>query len=263
MRIAREVPGERVRTFSVEPHAPAWAVPLDVRCGLDGLHGRIRVGTDAIALETPLVGRPNLANVLAAAAAARSLGIEPRAIEAGLRSRAAVPGRLERVGDGAPVVLVDYAHTPDALERTLETTREMARGRLIVVFGCGGDRDRGKRPIMGRAAAGGADVCVLTSDNPRSEDPHAILREIEAGMNGAACRALAELAAPGARGYVVEPDRERAISAALALARRDDVVVIAGKGHEDYQEAAGVRRPFDDREVVRRLRDEATGAAAR
>jgi UDP-N-acetylmuramoyl-L-alanyl-D-glutamate--2,6-diaminopimelate ligase len=254
MRLANRLPGKRIRTFSIRPNADAWAVPLDVRCELNGLRGRIRLGEETLRVETMLIGLPNLANVLAAAALARSLGVPVDAVEGGIRARPPVPGRLERVGRGTPVVLVDYAHTPDALERTLATTREMTRGRLIVVFGCGGDRDRGKRPIMGRAAATAADVCVLTSDNPRSEDPLDILRSIEEGFQGRATKcSVHELSEPGASGYAVEPDRERAIAAALALAQAADVVVIAGKGHEDYQEVAGVRRAFDDRQVVQRL----------
>ena len=218
MRLANRLPGKRVRTFSVRREADAWAVPLDVRCGLDGLHGRIRLGDETLHLETMLIGLPNLANVLAAAALARSLGVPLDAVESGVRARLPVPGRLERVGRGTPVVLVDYAHTPDALERTLATTREMTRGRLIVVFGCGGDRDSGKRPIMGRAAAVAADVFVLTSDNPRSEDPLDILRAIEEGVaDHATKRSAHELEGSRARGYAVEPDRERAIALALAL----------------------------------------------
>jgi UDP-N-acetylmuramoyl-L-alanyl-D-glutamate--2,6-diaminopimelate ligase len=260
MRIAEYLTPAKVRTFSLRANPSAWAVPLDVRCGLDGLHGRIRVGEDVVRLDTALIGLPNLANVLAAAATARALGVTCEAVERGLAARAPVPGRLERVGSGRPAVLVDYAHTPDALERTLATTREMTEGRLIVVFGCGGDRDPGKRPMMGRAAEV-ADVAILTSDNPRSEDPMCILEAIEAGLRERVPRCpIVRLRADGARGYYVEPDRERAIAAALTVAGPRDVVVIAGKGHEDYQEVAGVRRPFDDREVVRRI--QATGGVA-
>jgi UDP-N-acetylmuramoyl-L-alanyl-D-glutamate--2,6-diaminopimelate ligase len=251
MRIASTLPAERVRTFSIQSSADAWAVPVSTKCGLEGLRGKIRVGGDEIELRTRLVGLPNLANVLAAAAAARALGVAPAAVAAGLDGCAPVPGRLERVGAGSPVVLVDYAHTPDALERTLATVREMTPGRLIVVFGCGGDRDKGKRPIMGAAAGRIADASVLTSDNPRSEDPHAIIADIERGIERE-CRRVAAEALRDHRGYCVEPDRERAISLALSTARACDVVVVAGKGHEDYQEIAGVRRSFDDREVVAR-----------
>jgi len=165
---------------------------------------------------------------------------------------------MERIGEGEPAVFVDYAHTPDALERTLAAARHMARGRVIVVFGCGGDRDRGKRPIMGAIAGRIADVAVLTSDNPRSEDPTAILTAVEEGIADSLPRAdAADLALGGARGYLVEADRERAVRVALSLAHPPDVVVIAGKGHEDYQEIAGVRRPFDDRALAARVMREA------
>jgi UDP-N-acetylmuramoyl-L-alanyl-D-glutamate--2,6-diaminopimelate ligase len=149
---------------------------------------------------------------------------------------------------------VDYAHTPDALERTLAAVRQLAPARVVVVFGCGGDRDRGKRPLMGGIAARLADVVVLTSDNPRSEDPDDILAEIEKGVIGVLDRAEPrDLEKPGARGYLVEEDREAAIRLALGVAQPADVVVIAGKGHEDYQEIAGVRRPFDDRAIAATL----------
>ena len=151
---------------------------------------------------------------------------------------AAVPGRFEPVDEGQGfAVLVDYAHTPDSLAATLRAARELVRGRLICVFGCGGDRDRGKRPLMGRAAAEEADVVIVTSDNPRSEDPLAIIAEVVAGAPPAAVD--------------VEPDRRAAIVRALEQARDDDVVVIAGKGHELGQEIGGSTRPFDDRVVAR------------
>jgi len=207
-----------------------------------------------IAFSSRLFGEANLANIGAVAATALATGIDPRAIGDGISRCAPVPGRLERVGNGEPAIFVDYAHTPDALERTLTAARHMSRGRVIVVFGCGGDRDRGKRPMMGAIAGGGADVAILTSDNPRSEDPLSILAAIEAGVMGLMPRASAvDLARGEARGYVVEPDRERAIRIALSVARSSDLVVIAGKGHEDYQEIAGVRRPFDDRVLAARV----------
>jgi UDP-N-acetylmuramoyl-L-alanyl-D-glutamate--2,6-diaminopimelate ligase len=144
---------------------------------------------------------------------------------------------MERIDEGQPfLALVDYAHTPEAVGAMLATVRSVTRGRVIVVLGCGGDRDRAKRPLMGQAAADGADIAVLTSDNPRSEDPLAILAEMVAG-------------APGAR---IEPDRRAAIAAAVAEARPGDAVVVAGKGHETGQEAHGVVAPFDDRDELRR-----------
>jgi UDP-N-acetylmuramoyl-L-alanyl-D-glutamate--2,6-diaminopimelate ligase len=195
-----------------------------------------------------------LANIAAAAATALATGVDSEAVGIGITRAAPVPGRLERVGDADPAVFVDYAHTPDALERTLSALRQLAPARVVVVFGCGGDRDRGKRSLMGGIAARLADVVVLTSDNPRSEDPALILAEIESGVGGARERNTAQdLARPGARGYLVEPDREAAIRLAIGLAEPADVVVIAGKGHEDYQEITGVRRPFDDREIAAAL----------
>jgi UDP-N-acetylmuramoyl-L-alanyl-D-glutamate--2,6-diaminopimelate ligase len=154
----------------------------------------------------------------------------------GIAELPGVPGRMERVDAGQPfLAVVDYAHTPDAVTTLLKTVRAVTPGRVLVVLGCGGDRDRGKRPLMGRAAVDGADVAFLTSDNPRSEDPLAILAEMAAD-------------APGA---VVEPDRRAAICAAVRAARPGDAVVVAGKGHETGQEVDGVVTPFDDRQVLR------------
>ncbi len=262
-RLARALAGRaKVLGFSSAGAAGAYARPLDVTVGLDGLRGRIRVGNDEIVLACPLLGRVNLENCLAAVAVAHGLGVGIDRIEEGLRACRPVPGRLERVDCARPSVLVDYAHTPDALARVLDAVRDLCQGRTIVVFGCGGDRDRGKRPLMARAAAERAHVCILTSDNPRSEDPLAILREIESGLSERMVkRSAAELAAVDAGGYTVEPDRARAIALALELACADDVVVVAGKGHETYQEVAGVRRPFDDRAVVRELRAQGRAAA--
>ncbi len=195
------------------------------------------VGPDALAgIELRLRGRFNLENALGALAAARLLGIDDGTARRALASVVAVPGRFEEVDEGQPfTVLVDYAHTPDALENVLLAARDLG-GRLLCVFGAGGDRDREKRPVMGRIAAEHADVAIVTSDNPRSERPEAIIDEIVAGGDG---------------GLEVEPDRRRAIERALEEARPGDVVVIAGKGHEQGQEIAGRRLPFDDRDVAR------------
>jgi len=187
-------------------------------------------------VELKLAGRFNVENALAAAAAARALGIGEAAIKQGIEAVARVPGRFERVDEGQPfTVLVDYAHTPGALETALEAARELGPGgRLLCVFGAGGDRDRVKRPLMGRVVAELADVSLVTSDNPRSEDPAAIAAEVVDGLD-----------------LEVELDRRRAIERALESARAGDVVVIAGKGHEQGQEIAGRKLPFDDREVAR------------
>jgi UDP-N-acetylmuramoyl-L-alanyl-D-glutamate--2,6-diaminopimelate ligase len=190
-----------------------------------------------------LVGRHNLANILGAACACLHLGIPRQVVEAGIANLTAVPGRFEKVEAGQPFgVVVDYAHTPDALERVLTFAREYARGRLIVVFGCGGDRDRGKRPRMGEVAARLANAVFVTSDNPRSEDPDAILTEIVAGIK--------KTFANGG-GHATIPNRREAIGAALASARGGDLVVIAGKGHETYQILRDRTIPFDDRVVAR------------
>ncbi|HLM36367.1 MAG TPA: UDP-N-acetylmuramoyl-L-alanyl-D-glutamate--2,6-diaminopimelate ligase [Gaiellaceae bacterium] len=188
-------------------------------------------------LETRLRGRFNVENVLGAVAAARLLEIADDAIARGVRELRGVPGRFEAVDEGQPfVVLVDYAHTPDSLENVLRTARDLAQNRLICVFGCGGDRDRGKRSLMGRIASELADVAIVTSDNPRSEEPEAIIAEIVAGAE---------------RVVEVEADRGEAIARAIEAAQEGDVVVIAGKGHEQGQQFAARTVPFDDRDVAR------------
>ena len=183
-----------------------------------------------------LPGRFNVENALGAAAAARALGVDDATIRGGLEAVRGVPGRFESVDEGQPFgVIVDYSHKPASLENVLQAARALARGRVICVFGCGGDRDREKRPVMGRIAHELADVAIVTSDNPRSEDPLAIIDEV----------------LRGAPDLEVEPDRRAAIVRAIDAARDGDVVLIAGKGHEQGQEIAGVKLPFDDREVAR------------
>jgi UDP-N-acetylmuramoyl-L-alanyl-D-glutamate--2,6-diaminopimelate ligase len=203
-----------------------------------------------IEAHTPLVGRFNFSNCLAAATVAATLGVELDAIEEGLGALHAVPGRFEAVGSDQPfAVIVDYAHTPDSLDNVLTAARAAAgdRGRVIAVFGCGGDRDSAKRPLMGGVAARRADVTIITSDNPRSEDPRAIVEEVVAGYSAHS--------STGPAAVVV--DRREAISKAVGLARPGDVVVIAGKGHETGQEFADHTIPFDDREVARAALSEA------
>jgi UDP-N-acetylmuramoyl-L-alanyl-D-glutamate--2,6-diaminopimelate ligase len=191
----------------------------------------------------PLLGSFNVHNALGAAAACIALGFSMRETVAGLAAIPQVPGRLERISDRPCSVLRDYAHTPDALERVLRALRELAAGRLIVVFGAGGDRDRGKRPIMGSIAQAHADVAIVTSDNPRTEDPDAIIDEIESGMQG---------------DHVRITDRREAIAHALRIAHGDDVIVLAGKGHETYQILGTEKTSFDERAIVAEL----LGAAA-
>jgi UDP-N-acetylmuramoyl-L-alanyl-D-glutamate--2,6-diaminopimelate ligase len=183
-----------------------------------------------------------------------ALGIETDVVAEGLRRCPGAPGRLEAVpGPPGVTVLVDYAHKPDALEAVLRALRALGPRRLLCVFGCGGDRDRGKRPLMGGIAGRMADLALVTSDNPRSEDPLAIIAEVETGLIAAGLGRIAPEAVGRKAGYVVEPDRRAAIALALKLAAPGDIVVIAGKGHEDYQLVAGRRLDFDDRAVVREL----------
>lgn len=189
-------------------------------------------------LSFPLLGAFNSSNAVMAAGIGRGLGLPWGTIAEGLAEAKAPPGRLERIDEGQPfLVLVDYAHTPDGLERALEVARGLCGGRVIVVFGCGGDRDRGKRPLMGGIASSRSDLAIVTSDNPRSEDPEQIIGEILSGMEG--------------RRAVVEPDREKAIRFALGEARSEDVVLIAGKGHETYQIFKDRTIHFSDQEVAR------------
>jgi UDP-N-acetylmuramoyl-L-alanyl-D-glutamate--2,6-diaminopimelate ligase len=241
-------------------HDREWDVhPLSVAGDVNGLRGEIRLGDGTLDFSSPLIGSANLENILAAAAAGYSLGLKPEAIARGLERLTSVPGRLERVENRHGFhILVDYAHTPDALERALQILRPLTRGRLIAVFGCGGDRDRGKRPMMGEIAARLSDIAVVTSDNPRSEEPLKIIEEIEAGVKKAGTNRfeVSELKTKNLKlktekGYFVEPDRRAAIRSAVALARPDDLILIAGKGHEDYQILGSQRIHFDDREVAR------------
>ncbi len=192
-------------------------------------------------VRTPLPGHFNVSNALGAIAAANALGVEPADAVGGLRDAGRVPGRFEPIEEGQPfTVLVDYAHTPDSLDNVLRAARRLTEAKVITVFGCGGDRDREKRPLMGKAGAELSDVAIITSDNPRSEEPAAIIDEILAGIADADGR------------VEVEPDRRAAIGQALAQAAAGDVVLIAGKGHEQGQEFEGGRKvPFDDREVAR------------
>jgi UDP-N-acetylmuramoyl-L-alanyl-D-glutamate--2,6-diaminopimelate ligase len=224
-------------TFGLGPDADVRGVEvqLDASGSRFTLSGRFGKAT----VRLPLLGDFNVANALAAAACGLSLGLSIGEIVARLAEAPQVPGRMERLTDRPCVVLRDYAHTPDALERALRTLRPLTRGRVIAVFGCGGDRDRGKRPIMGRIAAELADLAIVTSDNPRTEDPDAIIDEIEQGMGSVPHRRFA--------------DRLAAIHAALNDAEPDDTVLLAGKGHETYQVIGTEKQPFDEKEIVARL----------
>jgi UDP-N-acetylmuramoyl-L-alanyl-D-glutamate--2,6-diaminopimelate ligase len=225
--------GPRV-TFGLHPAADvrATGVALDASGSRFRLEGRF--GSTEASL--PLLGDFNVSNALAAAACALGLGQPLGDVVRRLAASPQVPGRMERISDAPCIVLRDYAHTPDALERALATLRPLTRGRLIVVFGCGGDRDRGKRPIMGRIAAEGADLAIATSDNPRTEDPGAIIDDIEQGM--------------GSVPHLRIVDRLAAIHAALGEAKAGDTLLLAGKGHETYQVLGTEKVPFDERDIV-------------
>jgi UDP-N-acetylmuramoyl-L-alanyl-D-glutamate--2,6-diaminopimelate ligase len=225
--------------------------PLSYTAGIDGIRASVAVLDKRIEVRSPLLGEINLLNILGASAVSVALGIETDVVAEGLRRCPGAPGRLEAVpGPPGVTVLVDYAHKPDALEAVLRALRGLKPRRILCVFGCGGDRDRGKRPLMGEIAGRMADLAILTSDNPRSEDPLAIIAEVEAGLGAAGLRRIAPETAGSAPSYLVEPDRRAAIALGLDLAAPGDIVLIAGKGHEDYQLVAGRRLDFDDRAVV-------------
>jgi len=235
-----------------------WDVrPVQVVTDAGGIRGEIQAKERRVKFASPLVGSVNLLNILGAVGVGCALGLTDGAIAAGIAGMQKVPGRLEKVDNPRGVlVLVDYAHTPDALEKTLQVVRQLTDKRLIAVFGCGGDRDRGKRPLMGEIGARLSDLAVLTSDNPRTENPQAILADVEAGVRNVGIARLDaasadRAAAPNRRGYYVEADRRVAIGLALSLASAGDAVLIAGKGHEDYQILGTSKIHFDDREVAR------------
>jgi UDP-N-acetylmuramoyl-L-alanyl-D-glutamate--2,6-diaminopimelate ligase len=238
-RLAREL-GDCVVTFGRDANADIHA-PADFGITVRGINGVVRTPAGDVTVDSRLLGAPNLSNWLGAIGAALAVGIDIPTIEAGIRNLAAVRGRFEYVeSDGGPTVIVDYAHKPDALEKLLYAVRDLADDRRVVVlFGCGGDRDKDKRAKMGTIAARLADHIILTSDNPRSEKPDAILDDIEKGMKGAS-------------NYERVADRREAIARTIAGASDNDVIVIAGKGHESYQVVGDQVIHFDDREEAER-----------
>lgn len=226
---------------SAELHA------VDVKTGIGGIEATLVTPMGRASIRSPLVGAHNLQNLLTATGLALGAGLPLEAVARGLSSSGGAPGRLQRI-DGAGIsAFVDYAHTDDALARAAAALREVAPKRLVIVFGCGGDRDRGKRPLMGEAAGRAAELVVVTSDNPRTEEPGSILEMIVPGVERAGKqRRRSEEAQQGADGFVVEVDRRAAIRLAIACARPGDVVLIAGKGHEDYQILGTTKIHFDD-----------------
>ena len=219
-----------------------WVRAEDIDMSFSGLRFTVSSADRAFQVESPLVGHINVYNILLACSAAFTLGLSEQEIKRGLSELRSVPGRFERVEEGQPfMVVVDYAHTDDALRNVIAVARGMKPKRVITLFGCGGDRDRAKRPLMGMAAGELSDYVVLTSDNPRSEDPLTIMNDAMVGLR--------RYDTP----HKVEPDRERAIRAAIENAGPGDVVILAGKGHETYQVLRDGPIPFDDREVARRV----------
>jgi UDP-N-acetylmuramoyl-L-alanyl-D-glutamate--2,6-diaminopimelate ligase len=216
--------------------------PRHIVTSFQGLRFEVQFGKARFPIESALIGKINVYNILAACATGLSYGLAPEVIARGIANLPAVPGRFERVDEGQPfVVVVDYAHTDDALRNVIAVARGLNPKRVITLFGCGGDRDRAKRPLMGQAAAEASDFVVLTSDNPRSEDPLMIMNDALVGIR--------RTDVP----HVVEPDREAAIRYALKEAREGDIVILAGKGHETYQVLKDKTIDFDDRAVAREV----------
>lgn len=226
----------------------------DYELSLSGISARINISGKSFSVNSPLIGKFNLYNILAAVSASSILDISPEIIKAGIENMSCVPGRLERVASNSGFhVFVDYAHTDDALRRVLQNLNMLKKNRIITVFGCGGNRDRGKRPLMGEAAVSYSDLTIVTSDNPRLEDPLEIIGEIETGIDPKKIKKL-EInhleTIKDVRSYTVIVDRKKAIEAAIGIAEEEDIVLIAGKGHEDYQIVGTKRLPFDDRIVA-------------
>jgi len=256
-RVLDAVAGRKV-SFGFDSSLDVY--PLEYQADLFGTRGTISVLGRKVEISTSLVGEPNLLNILGVSALSVALGIETGAVEEGARRCPGAPGRMEAIPTTPGVnVLVDYAHKPDALDSVLRTVRKLTPGRIICVFGCGGDRDRGKRPVMGDIAARLSDLPIVTSDNPRTEQRLGIIAEIEGGLKEAGRLRTRQASSAGLSDYVVEPDRRAAIKSALEIARPGDTVLVAGKGHENYQLVGANVLHFDDREVVREIATELSG----
>jgi UDP-N-acetylmuramoyl-L-alanyl-D-glutamate--2,6-diaminopimelate ligase len=240
-------------TFGIENRCDMTAERYEF--SIDGIRADINTGESCFPVASLLIGKFNLYNILAAAAASVSLNIPEKFIQTGIRNLKNVPGRLDKVNiPGEPAIFVDYAHTDDALRRVLQNLSTFKKRKIITVFGCGGDRDRGKRPLMGNADTTLSDLTIVTSDNPRTEDPLFIIEEIEKGIEKNSVKKFlpAELGKNlHEKGYVIIPDRRKAIETAVALADMPDIILIAGKGHENYQIIGAKQIPFDDRHVAR------------
>ena len=244
-RVLAKLTDAKVLTYGMKGGCDVRAECVEMTSS--GLTARLLTPAGETDVRSPLIGGFNIYNILAASAAAVAMDIAPDIVSAGIADLKGVPGRLELVENRRSLtIVVDYAHTPDALLKALEALRPIVDERLIIVFGCGGDRDRGKRREMGRVAGAQSDLVIITSDNPRSEDPAAIISQIEKGVLESGMKRLEGPAKGG--GYLLEMDRRRAIKMAVDMAGAKDLVLIAGKGHEDYQIIGDRKRHFDDRE---------------
>ena len=235
-------PSTDLWSFALRESSPPTRVrAVNIQTGFDGVTFDLLTPHGTQQLHSPMLGEVNVSNILAAASATLGAGISIEAIKTGIENCPSVPGRFERVDAGQPfLTIVDYSHTDDAIRNAIRVARALKPSRVITLFGCGGDRDRAKRPLMGAAAAEASDYVVLTSDNPRTEDPIAIMNDALVGLR--------RFDTP----HTIEPDRNKAIHKAIAMARPNDVVILAGKGHEDYQIIGKTKHPFDDRVVARR-----------
>lgn len=245
---------KKAKTFGINSDADVSAENFTI--SPDGIKGEIKTHHGKFTIQSSMIGKFNLYNILAAATVALLLRISEEHIQAGIENLKNIPGRLEKVSKpGQPAVFVDYAHTEDALRRVLKNLSELSKGKIITVFGCGGDRDRGKRPLMGNAATTMSDITIVTSDNPRTENPLTIIKEIEKGIIGLTGTTVKKYSPEALnknfknRGYTIVPDRKAAIELAISITNVSDTVLIAGKGHENYQIIGNRRNPFDDRIV--------------
>jgi UDP-N-acetylmuramoyl-L-alanyl-D-glutamate--2,6-diaminopimelate ligase len=254
-RLQKEMP-DSFLTCAID-HTADFSV-FDIQLSVHGIKTQIQTQGESFAIQSPLIGKFNLYNILSAVSTAYALKIPVTAIQDGIKGLKNIPGRMEKVSfAGEPSVFVDYAHTDDALRRALQNIAEFKEKRVITVFGCGGDRDSGKRPLMGKVAVEYSDLTILTSDNPRSENPATIIGQIEQGINGFCRRYSPEELDNGIisreKGYCIIADRRAAIHTAIALAGSSDIVLIAGKGHENYQIIGNEVLTFDDRVVSREI----------
>jgi UDP-N-acetylmuramoyl-L-alanyl-D-glutamate--2,6-diaminopimelate ligase len=251
-RLALEVKSLPIMGYGVSPDCEIH--PSAVTVTSEGISATVSTPRGLIRITSRLTGSFNLMNILAAIAVAEKLGIPSDAVQKGIEAVDVIPGRLERVLSESGTIFVDYAHTPNALKNVLEALQTIRTGRIITVMGCGGDRDKSKRPLMGMEAAAGSDFVIVTSDNPRSEEPLDIIKQIEDGVQAygfTRCSEVLNGQPFESRCYTVIPERRDAIAWAVKHLKSEDILLVAGKGHETYQEIKGVRYPFDDREVLR------------